>query len=548
MPQSLFLCLLLLLLLLQPNHFFFIEAAGGQWELLQKSVGVSALHMQVLPNDRVILFDRTDFGESKLDLPNGKCRENPKDLALKKDCTAHSVEYDVSSNTYRPLMVQTDLWCSSGSLMPDGHLCQTGGYNDGIRRIRNFYPCNNGDCDWDDREDGLAVERWYSTNHILPDGRQIIVGGRRQYNYEFYPHKGAAQTNDLPFLKETFERSIENNLYPFVFLHPSGNVFIFANNRAILLDYTNNKVVKNYPAMPDGNHRSYPSTGSAVLLPLKNLQGDFVDAEVLICGGAPQGAYLSAKRKNFVEALDTCGRIKITDVNPNWVMEKMPMPRVMGDMKMLPNGDVLIINGAGSGTAGWELGRDPVFHPVLYHTDNKIGKRFEVMNPNKTPRLYHSTAVLLTDASILVAGSNPHFGYELSSKVQFPTDLSMERYSPPYLDEQFGEIRPYIIFPKSQVKVKYGQKLMIQFVVEGNFNENMVEVTMIAPAFTTHSFSMNQRMLVVGGEKVAIIEKPNKYEVEAITPPNKNLAPPGYYQLFVVHKDIPSTGIWVHLN
>ena len=33
--------------------------------------------------------------------------------------------------------------------------------------------------------------------------------------------------------------------------------------------------------------------------------------------------------------------------NPNWVMEDMPMPRAMGDMVILPSGDIIIINGMG---------------------------------------------------------------------------------------------------------------------------------------------------------------------------------------------------------
>ena len=74
------------------------SAAGGRWELLQDSVGVSAMHMQLLHNDRVILFDRTNVGPSNLTFPPGHpCRRNPRDQWFRNgaDCTAHSVEYDV---------------------------------------------------------------------------------------------------------------------------------------------------------------------------------------------------------------------------------------------------------------------------------------------------------------------------------------------------------------------------------------------------------------------------------------------------------------------
>jgi hypothetical protein len=539
MPQTLMICFLLF------KIFFVVSRAdGGSWKVLQSSIGITAMHMQLLNNDRVIIFDRTDFGKSNLSLPDGKCREDP------YDCTAHSAEYDVLRNTFRPLMVQTDVWCSSGAVMPNGSLVQTGGFNHGEKKIRIFNPCNDSTCDWVERGDALAVKRWYASNHLLPDGtRQIIIGGRGQFNYEYYPKvNGASNTYDLPFLVQTNDLNIENNLYPFVFLHPSGNLFIFANNRAILLNHSSNTVVKTYPTMPGGHPRSYPSTGSAVLLPLKNLQLDSsVEAQVLICGGAPNGSYTSATNEKFIKALNTCGRIKITDVNPQWVMETMPGSRVMSDMALLPNGDVLIINGATSGVAGWELGRDPALSPILYHPDNKNGSRFEVMNPTTIPRMYHSTAILLSDGRVLVGGSNPHSGYEFYD-VLYPTELRLEAFSPPYLDQQFQNIRPNIVLPKSQAIVAYGEKLKVRFIMKGALNQSSVVVTMVAPPFTTHSFSMSQRLLVLGGGNAISLAKQYKYEVQVTTPPSKNLAPPGFYQLFVVHQNVPSNGIWVNLK
>ncbi|MFS7972306.1 putative glyoxal oxidase, galactose oxidase/kelch, beta-propeller [Helianthus anomalus] len=137
------------------------------------------MHMQLLTNDRVVMYDRTDFGVSNMSLPNGKWRPNS------TDCSTHSVEYDVVSNTIRPLMVLTNVWCSSGTLMPDGRLVQTGGWADGYRRVRIYKSCST--CDWKEIPNRLNQQRWYATNHLLPDGRQIIIGGRQAFNYEFYP-------------------------------------------------------------------------------------------------------------------------------------------------------------------------------------------------------------------------------------------------------------------------------------------------------------------------------------------------------------------------
>ncbi|MBA0830951.1 hypothetical protein Goarm_015444 [Gossypium armourianum] len=247
------------------------------------------MHMQLLRNDRVIMFDRIDFGPSNLSLPNRKCLNDLTDTTLQVDCTAHSVEYNVFANKFRALTVQTDVWCSSGAIMPD----------------------------------------------------------------------------------ETNDKGIENNLYPFVFLNVDENLFIFANNRAILFDYVNNIVVKKYPMIPDGEPGGYPST----------------EVEVLVCGGSPKGSYLQSLKA-----------------------------RVMGDMILLPNGNVLLINGAGSRMVGWEQARDPVLSPVLYQPDNNTGSRFEVQKPTTIPRMYHSTAALLRDGRVLVGGSNPHTFYNFTGR------------------------------------------------------------------------------------------------------------------------------------
>ncbi|KAF8377864.1 hypothetical protein HHK36_031251 [Tetracentron sinense] len=511
-------------------------AGGGRWQILKESIGISAMHMQLLKNDRVIIFDRTDFGQSKLSLPNGKCRNDPNEIAIKIDCTAHSAEYNVLANSIRPLMVQTDVWCSSGAVSPHGNLVQLGGFNDGERAVRFFTPCSG--CDWVENAFGLSAPRWYATNQILPDGRIIVIGGRQQQNYEFYPKSGPNKLFNLPFLYQTTDQKIENNLYPFVHLNVDGNLFIFANNRAILLDYKKNVVVRWYPEMPGGDPRNYPSTGSSVLLPLNNLQQSPIEAEVLVCGGAPKGSFLKALNGNFVKALSTCGRIKITAASPKWSMETMPLARVMGDMILLPNGNVLIINGASKGTAGWETGRNPALNPVIYRPDYQNGYRFELQNPSSIPRLYHSAAILLRDGRILVGGSNPHQFYAFTG-VLYPTELSLEAFSPSYLDSDFSHLRPKIIAPDSQAQLKYGQRLVVRFLVTGALIEKRVMVTMVAPSFGTHSFSMNQRLLVLGGGKAPSLSK-STYEVEAMMPSSGTLAPSGYYLLFVVHQDIPN--------
>ncbi|XVF53167.1 hypothetical protein PTKIN_Ptkin05aG0078600 [Pterospermum kingtungense] len=523
----------------------------GTWKLLKRSIGISAMHMALLPNGRIITFDRTDFGPSNITLRQGKCI---KLNSRSSDCYAHSVEFDPATRAVRPLTILSDTWCSSGALSQDGTLVQSGGNRLGEKVVRYFKPCM--DCDWKEDRNALLSPRWYASNQVLPNGKIIVVGGRDQFTYEFIP-KGSSSDQrlyQLPFLKETrYKPLVPNNLYPFLHLSTDGNLFVFANDRGILLDYVNNKVIRRYPVMPGGISHNYPSTGISALLPLKLFSTDndsnirTPDAEVLICGGTPSDSKEKANVGIFVPASKYCGRLIITAANPKWEMEEMPIRRVMGDMIMLPTGAVLIINGAAKGTAGWDAAREPVLNPVLYrpnipNSDKKT--RFEVLSPSKIPRLYHSASHLLSDGRVLVGGSNPNSNYNFSAL--YPTELSLEAFYPPYLSST--KPRPSIIAVKPGLKLGYKQKVSVEFTLKGSVNEAHIFVTMLAPSFTTHSVAMNQRLLVLAFSKGVKKTPSGNYLVEGYAPETAALAPPGYYQLFLVHEAIPSKGTWVHIK
>ncbi|KAI3911275.1 hypothetical protein MKW92_000339 [Papaver armeniacum] len=521
--------------------FILGETSTGKWRLLKKSIGISAMHTVLLPNDRVITFDRTDLGQSNISLPQERCRKLADDQI---DCSAHSIELNLLNLDVRPLTVLTDTWCSSGALAPDGMLIQSGGFNDGDRVVRYFRLCAN--CDWMEDQNGLIVPRWYASNQILPDGKIIVVGGRAQFSYEFIPKsssKSDFKAYELPFLKDTTD-DVENNLYPFLHLSTDGNLFIFANNRSILFDYINNRVVRDdYPVMPGEVSRNYPSTGSSVLLPLKlgfiNSNIGAPDAEVFICGGSPPNSFTSASNGRFLSATKSCGRLMITAEQPEWKMEEMPIERVMGDMILLPTGDVLIINGAKKGSAGWYLAREPALNPVLYHPDSS---KFEVMKPSKIARMYHSTAILITDGSVLVGGSNPNSNYNFTEL--FPTELSVEVFSPPYAS---SSSRPQISWAEPETELSYKQPFSIGFDSTENGELENAYVTMVAPSFNTHSFSMNQRMMVLEINQVYQVSG-TSYVIDCFAPATPYIAPPGYYLLFVVHHGIPSSGKWIHIS
>jgi hypothetical protein len=108
-----------------------------------------------------------------------------------------------------------------------------------------------------------------------------------------------------------------------------------------------------------------------------------------------------------------------------------------------------------------------------------------------------------------------------------------ERYLPPY----FFAARPTIT--GAPANIGYG----------ANFNVNtpeaaaVSEVMLMRPGAVTHAFNMAQRYVgcaIVGA---------GGNSVQATAPPDGNVAPPGYYLLFVVDGErVPSEGVWVKLG
>lgn len=457
------------------------------------------------------------------------------------------------------LQIQTDTWCSSGGLTVDGHLVGTGGYQGGANTVRYLWTCDT--CDWIEYPTALAEPRWYSTQVTLPDGGFIVVGGRGAFSYEYIPPQGQSnkQSIYLPLLRETHDQlaghfgtenfyRIENNLYPFVNLVTDGNLFIFSNNRSILFDPKANRVIREYPVLTGGS-RNYPASGMSVLLPIKLHAGHqkIIHSDILVCGGAAWDAFYYAEdKKQFWPALQDCGRIRITEPNPVWKKEMMPTRRVMGDMTILPTGDVLLVNGAQNGTSAWNDAEEPALAPALYKTKEKRHHRFQELAPTTIPRMYHSVSVLLPDGKVLIAGSNTHDGYKFDHK--YPTELRVEKFSPPYLDPALAHLRPEIVLDKSDCMVGYGQRISIQVKTTEGIKQSDIRITMYAPAFTTHGTSMNQRLVILGLVEVINDVAPGQHKIVAEAPPSGVITPPGYYLLYVVYKGVPSPGMWFQIK
>lgn len=514
----------------------------GAWKIQSQNSGVSAMHMQLMPlNNKAVWFDTIELGPSGLLFNPPTCRKSQKNPKV-PDCYAHGVEYDTLSGNIRPLKLNYDPWCSSGGLSADGDLISTGGDVAGARAVRRLNNCEN--CDFVEKANILGSFRWYASQQILADGRIAVIGGRKAPSFEVIsPNMNfPIKLHPLPLLVETND-PVENNLYPFVYLLPDGNLFVFASYKSIVLNPDTGATVRTFPDLA-GGARNYPSSGMSALLPLKlnpNSTDESVKVEVLICGGNRRDAfrYSNVEPRVFFDANKDCGRMTVSDANPVWEKEDMPSPRVAGDMLLLPTGNVLLLNGAKKGTSGWSCADVPNLTPVLYSPDKPNGQRFTELQAGTIPRMYHSTAAVLPSGEILIAGSNTNPAYDFKAK--FPTELRTEIFTPPYLAPEFDQYRPEILEHITDKALKYGEQFKVYVNVDKRIKKANIKITLLAPPFTTHGFSQNQRLVDLGLIDV------KRGVITAMAPPSSRIAPPGYYMLFVVNRMVPSKAIWVKL-
>jgi hypothetical protein len=163
------------------------------------------------------------------------------------------------------------------------------------------------------------------------------------------------------------------------------------------------------------------------------------------------------------------------------------------------------------------------------------------MRATTIPRLYHSSAVVLPSGEIFVGGSNPNEGYVFSG-VPFPTELRYEKYRPYYLNPGYNLRRPNIV--GSPAEVLYGAAFKVTFSL--GMKPTGVLFRLYFPSFTTHTFSQNQRMLVLRAG--AVVPVGRLYTATVFGPPSAVLAPAGYYLLTIINFGTPSPSVWIHIG
>ena len=440
--------------------------------------------------------------------------------------------------------------------------------------------------EWQRIEDvQLKAFRWYPSAIQLGDGRIFVLGGDGFNVAEIYDPQAAPAdaVSAVGFHPgDTFDPENRNALlYPFIFQIQLGLVFSGGGeglgNNAYWAGYLFDTQVENTWVTNFGSPSTTPG-GSAVL---------YEKGKIMKSGGCTSGGN-RCQPNAITEIIDLSSVVLPVPNNtelvphPKWTPTcPMTHPRHFHTLTLLPDGKVVATGGntdgnghmasycsGGTGlaqckpnlgdadcTAG-RCSNSPNFQSCdmmnpcpltaacfvaggtceTYDNADFSVKSAEMWDPvEKTwtelasqdiPRMYHSTALLLPDGRVLSAGGGKRTG--------LISQFNAEFYSPPYL---FQGPRPALANVPATISIG----IAFEVTLDDVDSSDIERVTLIRLGSVTHQFDMDQRFI----ELDHAVMTPSMLRVFA--PASVNVAPPGWYMLFVLDDGVPSIGRYVQV-
>ncbi|OCF60082.1 glyoxal oxidase [Kwoniella mangroviensis CBS 10435] len=539
-------------------------AVPGGFKIVGDS-GVSAQMMFLGTEKTVYILDKAE--NNSMQVTNSDGLTHP----------AWGTTYDLTSNSATAMSVSSNTFCAAGLPVANGSWVVFGGNQpvtyegvatkdanganpylntDGGAAIRLLTPCDDGNCAWQEGGDALTMsgKRWYPSVELLGDGSLIVLGGdnnggyvstfvQNNPTYEYWPKKSSGGIH-MDFLNYT----VPVNLFPLTYLLPGGKLFLQAAYKTILYDM-DTLTETPLPDMPYAV-RVYPASAATAMLPLTPANAYTVS--LLFCGGSSAPFNKSsdggaAFNVTAIPADDTCVRISPEDANPQYVDDdSMPEGRSMGNFIWLPDGTLWMGNGVNMGTAGYgderysigqSYGQAPLYQPAIYNPSAPSGKRWsrDGLGESVQERMYHSSAILLPDSSVLISGSNPN------------KDVTFEQWSTSYEVEQwyplwYNEERPVASgFPTS---LSYGGDSwdLTYTPKSASSDPSNAKVVVIRTGFSTHAINFGQRYLEL---ETSYTQNTDSGEVTlhvSQMPPNSNIFQPGPAMIFLTVDGVASQG------
>jgi galactose oxidase len=456
-------------------------ANSGSWSRVRRWP-VIAVSAHLLPNGKVLSWEE------------GEARFNPR--AREITGFAEASLWDPATDTFTDVRNSTtNVFAGGHAFLADGRLLVTGGQS-----IRNLqFPRGTPHTNVFDyrrnrwqRVQNMRAGRWYPTATTLANGEVLTVGGNNDQG---------ASNRDVQVWKTTggwrYLRKRRMGLYPGMFQAPNGEVF-YAGPRpqtAFLNPATG--------AWRDGPYNRFIRPDN-----IKTVPSVMYDGVVLTVGGGNVGA------KGVFAAASEAESVDLNEPAPRW-RRAAPManPRRHDNATLLPDRTVLVTGGQREGYNEHPIKHAGVRPAELYEPSND---RWSTLSSLEVPRGYHSTATLLPDGRVLVAGTGNG-----AAEDQYNAQI----FSPPYL---YNGPRPELA--SAPEKVGYGQR----FSVETPDSSRIVNVRLIRLGSTTHSFDMNTRLTTLGFSAA-------RDELSVTAPPSGRVAPPGQYMLFVLNRQgVPS--------
>src|SRR6266436_5043865 len=351
----------------------------------------------------------------------------------------------------------------------------------------------------------MVTGRYYPTTTTLPDGRILVQGGTTTCVTciadmpEIYDPVGNIWTQLAAKAKMAFK------YYPHSFVLPDGRVLVSSEDDKAI----SSRVL-------DLNTQTWTTVDSRVF--------DGHSAAMYLPGQVIKAGTATADNPGYPSAA-TAYVLDMTQPSPAWqATGSMAFPRSFLNLTILPDGQVLA---TGGGTTT-DLAN---FSTAVYEAEiwSPTTNTWTTMARMQTPRLYHSTALLMPDATVLVAGGGRQNGRSQPDPADEP---NAEIFSPPYL---FKGPRPVI--SSAPAVIPYGTIFSVATPDAGR----IASVSLIALGAVTHAFNENQRFVPLSFGAAS-----GSLNVQA--PADGNTAPPGPYMLFLVDNNgVPSVAAIVRL-